>query len=288
VSKLVLFAVTVAVAFGGAYALGATVDPDAAGEGDDAHGGASVHAGAATQPARLVVERREFRPGAAQPLTFRVVDRSGRTVRDFDVAHERAMHVIAVRHDLTGYRHLHPRQLPDGSWTVDATFAEAGPQRVYADFVVDGQPRTLTADVNAAGRYVARPLPAPLDRAGAGDGYAVRAFADGDERRYEVTRDGKPVDDLEPYLGARGHLVALREHDLAFQHVHPKDSATTGRDIAFDVDLAGDGRHRLFLQFKHDGEVRTAAFTERGDGAPAPGAGGDTDDEVHGEAGHGH
>jgi hypothetical protein len=294
VSKLSLFAVIVALAFGGAYALGATVDPDPAGDGDDGHGESPRHgadhdvAEVATRPAKLVVDEGEFRPGAAQPLTFRVIDRAGRTVRDFDVAHERAMHVIAVRHDLTGYRHLHPRQLPDGSWTVDATFAEAGPQRVYADFVVDGEPRTLSADVSAVGRYAARPLPAPRDRAATGGGYVVEAVADGDERRYAVTRDGEPVDDLQPYLGARGHLVALREHDLAFQHVHPKDAATTGRDIAFDVELAGSGRHRLFLQFKHDGEVRTVAFTERGAGAASPGGRDDSDHDDHGEARHGH
>jgi hypothetical protein len=293
VPKLVLFAVTVALAFGGAYALGAVVDPDV-GDGESSHGEPQRHgdrlsghpAGTAARPARLVVEQRQFEPGVAQRLTFRVVDRAGRTVRDFDVAHERAMHVIAVRHDLTGYRHLHPRQLPDGSWTVDASFAAPGPQRVYADFVVDGQPQTLSADVTAAGRYVARPLPAPRERATAGDGYAVTAVADGGERRYAVTRDGKPVDDIEPYLGARGHLVALRAGDLAFQHVHPKDAATAGREIAFDVDLAGRGRHRLFLQFKHDGEIRTVAFTERG-GSTSP-AGSESDRGDHGEADHGH
>ncbi len=285
--KLGLFVVTVALAFGGAYALGAVLDPDA-GDGDASHGGASHGDASPGGAARIVVEESEFEPGVAKRLTFRVVDDAGRTVRDFDVAHERAMHVIAVRHDLTGYRHLHPRQLPDGSWTVDASFAGPGPQRVYADFVVDGASHILSADVTAAGRYVARPLPAPRERAAAGDGYAVTAVADGDERRYTVTRDGKPVDDIEPYLGARGHLVALREDDLAFQHVHPKDAATAGREIAFDVDLAGGDRHRLFLQFRHDGRVHTVAFTERGGGPAPPADRGDGGKDDHEEAGHGH
>jgi hypothetical protein len=283
-----LFVTGLALAFGAAFLLGGALDPEGADEDAPTHGGVAAHgdeehsATTAAGPARIVVEDADFEPGARKTLTFRVVDRDGRTVRDFDVEHERAMHVIAVRHDLTGYRHLHPRRTPDGGWAVDVAFTEAGPQRVFADFVSRGEPHTLFADVTAAGRYAPRPLPAPSTRADAGDGYAVTAVADGGERRYTATKDGVPVDDIEPYLGARGHLVALRESDLEFQHVHPKNAATEGREIGFDVALEGDGRHRLFLQFKHAGEVRTAAFTElAGDPDVAPA-------ESRKEDGHGH
>ena len=75
------------------------------------------------------------------------------------------------------------------------------------------------------------------------------------ELRFEVTRDGEPVT-TEPYLGAGGHLVALREGDLAFLHVHPTDG------LGFMATFPSPGRYRLFVQFKHEGEVRTAAFTQ--------------------------
>jgi hypothetical protein len=78
------------------------------------------------------------------------------------------------------------------------------------------------------------------------------------------------VRDIEPYLGARGHLVALREGDLAYLHVHPESKATQGSDIRFGVEYPSRGRYRLFVQFKLDGKVHTAAFTrevgEVGDG----------------------
>ena len=61
---------------------------------------------------------------------------------------------------------------------------------------------------------------------------------------------------LQPYLGARGHLVVLREDDLAFLHVHP-----TGDGVEFETELAKDSRYRLYLQFKHAGRVHTAEFT---------------------------
>jgi len=61
---------------------------------------------------------------------------------------------------------------------------------------------------------------------------------------------------VEPYLGASGHLVALREGDLAFLHVHPEADR-----LAFDAQFPSPGRYRLFLQIKTGGVVRTAAFT---------------------------
>ena len=260
VTRIALFAVALTATFAGAFVLGGTVDPDA---GDDsAHDAAESHDGIeAGEPARIVVEDRTLSPAGGE-LAFRVVDGDGATIRDFDVEHERAMHLIAVRRDLTGYRHLHPRQRSDGAWEVSVEAGQAGPHRLYADFSSGGEPYTLTADVAVAGEYRPQPLPAPSLAADAGEGYVVEVARDGSERRFTVTRDGRPVDDLEPYLGARGHLVAIREGSLDFLHVHPEDAATEGRAIRFAVTYRRGGPHRLFLQFRHRGEVHTAAFTE--------------------------
>lgn len=61
---------------------------------------------------------------------------------------------------------------------------------------------------------------------------------------------------VDPYLGAMGHLVVVRWGDLAFLHVHP-----VGEDIAFSVTYPSAGWYRLFLQYLVQGEVRTASFT---------------------------
>jgi hypothetical protein len=80
--------------------------------------------------------------------------------------------------------------------------------------------------------------------------------------RFTVTRDGRKLGSVEPYLGAGGHLVALREHDQAFLHTHPEGEPGGSGPISFGVEYPTPGRYRLFLQFKHRGEVRTAAFTQ--------------------------
>ena len=69
----------------------------------------------------------------------------------------------------------------------------------------------------------------------------------------------------EPYLGAGGHLVALREGDLAFLHVHPTARRRHGRArrlVGFAATFPTEGRYRLFLQFQHEGRVQTVAFTQ--------------------------
>ena len=76
-----------------------------------------------------------------------------------------------------------------------------------------------------------------------------------------VSRDGQPVMDLEPYLGALGHLVAIREGDLAYLHVHPLDETEgAGGPMRFAVEVPTAGRYALFFDFSHGGVVRTASL----------------------------
>ena len=86
-----------------------------------------------------------------------------------------------------------------------------------------------------------------------------RAEADGahgSALAFDVTRDGRPVP-IDDYLGAKGHLVALREGDLAFLHVHPDEDR-----LRFAAEFPSSGRYRLFLQFRSGSALHTAAFTE--------------------------
>jgi hypothetical protein len=202
----------------------------------------------------LALDRTSFAAGRTGPLRFRIVDDHGKAVRDFDVEHAKRMHVIVVRRDLSGFQHLHPTQDRDGAWSVPLNLPEAGTYRVFADFTTDGERHTLGADLAVDGEVRAHPLPAPATTTTV-DGYRVTLDAKGSDLRFSVTRDGKPIA-VEPYLGARGHLVALREGDLAYLHVHPDADS-----LSFMAEFPSAGRYRLFLQFQHDGRVHTAEFT---------------------------
>jgi hypothetical protein len=159
------------------------------------------------------------------------------------------MHVILVRRDGRGFQHLHPRR-SGGEWRVRLTIPQAGSYRVFADFERAGRPYTLASDVTVDGPANYRPLP-PRSRVARTDGYRVEV--EPDELRFTITRRGRKITP-QPYLGARGHLVALREGDLGFVHVHP-----TG-DV-YEAELERGTRYRVYLQFRHRGAVQTAEFT---------------------------
>jgi hypothetical protein len=173
------------------------------------------------------------------------------------------MHFIVVRRDMTGFQHLHPTENADGTWSVPVTLAEAGAYRVFADFSVGERPYTLAGDITVDGAVRSQPLPAPT-AAVTVDGLRV-ALTEGptkageeSELVFTLTRGGTPVA-VQDHLGAKGHLVALREGDLAFLHVHPDKDRL--RFMA-TFPTAG-GSYRLFLQFKTaDGRLHTAAFTQ--------------------------
>ena len=281
-ARLTGFAVVLGLAFGGAALAGGAIDPDRSGgdapahaekaEKAGAHGGGEKSGGhggvkqqavrglaVAENGARLIVDEPELRRGRTERLTYRIVDARGRTIKDFDVEHEKRMHLIIARRDLNTFQHLHPTQTPDGSWTIDVKLGEAGSYRLFADFKRDGKAFTLASDLRVDGDADLRPLPAPATAATSDGGYDVALERHGDELEFAISKDGKTIK-TEPYLGAGGHLVALREGDLAFLHVHPSEHEE-GDKVAFETEFPTAGRYRLFLQFKHEGKVQTASFT---------------------------
>ncbi len=217
---------------------------------------------------QLVPQQTELPSVPDAGYRFRIIGADGETVQDFDTEHERRMHLIVVRRDFHNFQHLHPEQLADGSWTAEADLEQAGVYRVFADFATAGKSLTLASDLFVPGSFEPKPLPAPSATAAAGDRYEValdsaapRAGA-ANRARFSISRRGEALESVEPYLGADGHLVALREHDQAFLHTHPEGEPGGPGPISFQVQYPTAGRYRLFLQFKHRGEVRTAAFTQ--------------------------
>ncbi len=284
--RLVAFLGVLAVVLLGGVGLGRAVGPigpdsseapHGTAQDDAAHGNDAAHGGHADGGARetgvtgLAVSEDGFTlrpetttlPLGTSEFGFAVTGPDGAPVTAFDATHERDLHFVVVRRDATGFQHLHPVQEADGTWSTPLTLDRPGAYRAYADFAPEGLPaRTLAVDLVVAGEYVPEPLPAPADTVDV-DGYTVTltgSLGDG-ELSFGISRAGRPVDDLEPYLGAGGHLVVLREGDLGYLHVHPVGDDATGPDVVFEADAPSEGRYRLFLQFQHDGVVRTAALT---------------------------
>jgi hypothetical protein len=304
-AKLAGFAVLLVLVFGGAALAGGAIGPGAgeeseasargagygAGEPHAGRAGAEDEAGAvhdSRPPAAsarglavsedgvtLRLQTANLGRGRPSELRLSVVDRDGERVTDFEVEHEKRMHLIVVRRDGRGFQHLHPEMDRDGTWQTRAALPDAGAYRVFADFKRDGEAQTLASDLLVDGAAEYESPPAPSSTAAIAGGYEVRL--DGGraragretQLRFTVTRGGEPVH-TQPYLGAGGHLVALREGDLAYLHVHPADhggEAPGGEQahadpIAFATEFPTAGRYRLYLQYKHAGRIHTAEFTQ--------------------------
>jgi hypothetical protein len=286
--KLAAYAAGLAVVFAGAAGVGNAVGPVAdpprghpdmeAGHGHEAGSDRTVDAPKGLQVSQdgytLVPETASL--PAAKPTTyaFRITGPNGKPVTDYTPTHDKDLHLIVVRRDLAGFEHVHPRLGADGTWQVPLSLAAgAGTYRVFADFAPaagDGEALTLGTDLVVAGDQRPTPLPEP-SRTTTVDGYTVTldgSLASGQSSPLTliVSKDGRPVTDLQPYLAAYGHLVALRQGDLAYLHVHPEGAPGDGKTrpgpgIKFYAEVPTDGTYRLYLDFKHQGMVHTAEFT---------------------------
>jgi hypothetical protein len=216
----------------------------------------------------LLPIRRTFTAGGTATWRFMLTDCKGNALREFEPENGKLLHLIVVRSDLTAYQHLHPELAPDGTWSVDLATPRPGRYRAIADFVTDGRKYVLGTTLEVPGTAIDHPLPQPALHASA-DGYDVElqrpaVLEAGQEAQltFRITRNGRPVGDLQPYLGAYGHLVALHAPDLAYSHVHPNGEDRHAGAITFDTELHARGTYRLFVQFQTHGRVHTAAFTQ--------------------------
>jgi hypothetical protein len=222
-----------------------------------------------------------FVPAAAtlapmQPSTFRfrITDTGRKPVTAFEPEQTKLMHFYLVRSDLAGFQHVHPTMAADGTWSAEFGATRPGTYRAYASFVTKDSsgkavPLVLSEQVLVPGQVKSDSLPPAADTAQV-DGYTLKlagdrltALAPG-SLKVSVSKDGKPISDLQPYLDTYAHLTAFHEGDLAFAHLHPQGSVTGdhgGPDLSFDAALTKPGQWRLFLQFQTADVVRTAAVT---------------------------
>ncbi|MEV3872698.1 hypothetical protein [Streptomyces sp. NPDC049906] len=324
--KITAYAAVLAAAFGTAYGVGVGVDPvnpepaahgthateDGADAGGKRAGGKEGPAAEANRPGGLQSAEGGYAVDLLTPrvpagreadLEFVIRDDRGEALTSFTREHGKDLHLIVASRDLNTYRHLHPVRSADGTWSTPVELPQAGDYRIFADFTPGadrgGEARNLTlgTDLAVSGAYRPEAVPAPA-RTDTVDGYAVTL--DGglrpgaaEELRLSVSKDGRAVTDLQPYLGAYGHLVALRAGDLGYLHVHPNGEPGDGKtapgpEVSFTATAPSSGTYRLFLDFQHEGKVRTAEFTVRAGGATAPSAPAEAPSDGAGEDGHQH
>jgi len=221
--------------------------------------------------------------GKKTTFDFEVVDDSRARVKDFEVVHEKKLHLLVVSKDLSWFAHEHPELQVDGTMKLDFTFPAGGPHTVYADFRPAGAPGQVIQkpiDVSGALREVVALKQDDLTKAKSIAGHKVRMKASsltaGETVKLDffISKGGKPVTNLTPYLGAQGHCVIISQDGSQFLHSHPDDDgahdhapgstphvdAPTPDKVSFATQFPAAGLYKVWGQFLHDGDMIIAGF----------------------------
>jgi DMSO/TMAO reductase YedYZ heme-binding membrane subunit len=218
---------------------------------------------------------------------FSIFDqKSQQNVSLFRTIFEKQMHTIITDSTLTFFQHTHPTQNQD-KFLLTTTVPSHGIYYVYLDYEPIGatEQQSLFKLYTTSENSVFPLSSQPVDR------NTTKTFGN-----YEVTLNNadkltainlksgvntlsftikdnqtkQPITNLQPYLGAFGHLSMINQTDYSFTHVHPKAVAVSptqlgGPTVEFaPMPLSNtliSGNYRVFAEFKHNDQVFATNFT---------------------------
>lgn len=220
-------------------------------------------------PVEIKLSPRAVRANKPVEMRFRVADpKTGATIKNFEIVHEKLFHLFLVSEDLEFFAHEHPDYSPSGEFRFRTVLPRPGPYRVVTDFLPSGAtPQMNVATIIVPGAApVKKPLRAsPGPRKGANlevelrtepaqplAGFKTLMF-------FKLKPEGGGPFQLEPYLGAWGHMLAASEDLIDLIHTHPF-LADGGPQVQFNAIFPREGVYRLWVQFQSRGVVNTVAF----------------------------
>jgi rRNA maturation protein Nop10 len=248
------------------------------------------------------------RAGQKTTMRFRIFHPgTGEPIKKFEVVHEKQYHLFVISQDMEYFQHIHPVEQADGTWTIDLTLPKPGYYKVLSDFLPSG----------GSSQFIARPLVTA--------GYTGSLIADSahlvpdavltksvDDLTATVSLDpstfvvglyghlnfhltdkgtGRPITDLQTYLGAFGHTLIMSEDMVSYVHAHPLDilakpdddggppqflippgadleTLRGGPDVTFEGLMPKPGRYRAWTQFRRHDQLHTFSFTFTAEGSP--------------------
>ncbi|MCS7464350.1 hypothetical protein N0M98_30045 [Paenibacillus doosanensis] len=239
------------------------------------HGAHAGHEIGETAKAAAVKAAFSFKPERPQAgkdtnVSIQISDSAGNPVDKFDVSHEQQMHLIVVSKDLSYFEHIHPAYQGKGVFDVTAKLPVAGEYKLFADFVPSGQGSVTRSQWVTVQGNAPKPQPIQPDASltKTADGkevtLATGKLEAGKEASLTFTiKDAatkQPITNLQPYLGAVGHVVILSDDAEQYLHVHPMEEKASGPDAKFMTTFPKSGVYKVWGQFQHEGKVFTVPF----------------------------
>jgi hypothetical protein len=209
-------------------------------------------------------------PNEDTVVTILVQDKWNREIEQFDLLHEKMMHLIIVSKDLSYFEHLHPEYKGGGRFEMTTQFPYGGYYQLIADYAAKGMGESvqshwlhiggpvqkserLQPDSSLTKTTNCKQVTLSFDHLMAGMALNMNFTI--------IKADTKqPVSDLQPYLGSPGHAVAISSDSNQFLHVHPIDRPGSGPEATFSIVFPKSGIYKIWGQFQHHNEVFTVPF----------------------------
>lgn len=221
---------------------------------------------------KITVPSQPYQTGQETTIAWELRDKDNNLpVRNLEVTHEKTSHLIIVSKDLGIFQHLHPDVVGPGKLQVKTDFPKAGEYVLFFQFTTpDKGEQLLRTKLKVDGKQRTISHLKPDSQVKTVDGYTfklgsypTKANANA-ELTFHIEKDGKPVKDIQPYLGAGGHAVIINKDTSAFLHAHPQAEAEGGfyrSPVTFHTLAPEPGMYKAWGQFQLNGKVQTVDFT---------------------------
>ncbi len=203
-------------------------------------------------------------PGDSVTLTFRVLNpTTGQTVRDFEIVHEKLMHLFVVSENLAFFAHLHPLLQADGTFTLNVRLPYGGMYRMLADYYPSGSVPQLAVNTLFVSGSSDHPkitpslVPCPAENLTATLRLDPETPIAGLETKLLYALE--PAAGIQRYLGAWAHMLVVSSDLIDLLHLHP--FLVNGGAMQFNVIFPRSGMYRIWTQFQRLGIVNTVVFT---------------------------
>lgn len=220
--------------------------------------------------AMFMLSNDQLQPNQDATITVKIQEKDGKPVEDFDVQHEKLMHMIIVSKDLSFFNHIHPDYKGNGEFTITTQFPTPGEFEIISDISPTGigamsKSEWITVQGTAPAAQPIEPDPTLTKQV---DGKEVTLSIDHLMANMELelnfnmkdAQTKQPVTDLQPYLGAVGHVVILNDEGGEYLHVHPAEESSSGPDAKFMATFPHSGVYKIWGQFQQNGKVFTVPF----------------------------
>lgn len=230
-----------------------------------------------SKPAQLSVVKTE-QVGNKTRVTIKLMkDGKPLTLNDLKKVHTKKLHVLVIDDTLEDYFHVHPQKLSEaGTYEFEFRPKKKGTYRMWADITpvsTDIQEFVMADVIDAKDTKPEINKTASLESTV--KDYTFKLSFDtpnlttGKAAMGKITvtdKDGNPVKDLQPVMGAYSHIVGFSDDFSTIAHMHPmgtEPKAKTDRggpDLSFHMEPTKPGFTKLFAQVKINGKNIYAPF----------------------------